>query len=281
MARLAWLVGLAVCSCLPALNVLAQVASPLGALEARSEHFHVRSFSGGPAAGSLLELCENLRVELRRVWGMTENAASWEPRCEIVLHASMASYLGEVGPGGAQTKGCSLIELDAGRIARRRIDLTIEQDGSVPALPHELTHVVLADRFAGRQPPHWFDEGIAMLADTREKQLLHMRDCRDALGTGRSLPLAQLLMLETFSSADQRPAFYGQSLSLVQMLAEQDKPHKLIDFAIDSMNHGYAPALQTHYGIASIAELETRWRAFVASQAQSPHRPLLTVQFKP
>ncbi|MGN6547679.1 MAG: hypothetical protein ACTHK7_21700, partial [Aureliella sp.] len=242
--------------------------------------FHVHSFGGGPPVGDVLELCESLRTELRRVWG-PRGDAPWAPRCEVVLHPSLASYLGAVGPGAAQTKGCSTIELHSGRISKRRIDLRIEPDGALSALPHELTHIVLADRFGGQQPPHWLDEGIAMLADTRDKQFLHARDCHDALASGRSLPLGQLLNFNGFSSADQMPAFYGQSLSLVQMLARQDNPQRVVDFAVDSMNHGYPRALQKHYGIGSIDELEARWRAFAASQAQSPHRPLVTVRFKP
>ena len=120
-----------------------------------------------------------------------------------------------------------------------------------------------------------------MLADTREKQLLHARDCRDALASGKSLPLAQLVHLEGFSSAEQMPAFYGQSLSLVQMLAHRDKPQRVIDFALDSQTRGYEQALQAHYGIDSLHELESRWKSFAAAQATSPTPALLTVRFRP
>ena len=44
-----------------------------------------------------------------------------------------------------------------------------------------MTHVVLADLLNGRQPPRWADEGMAILADTRDKQLLHERDLTAAV----------------------------------------------------------------------------------------------------
>lgn len=234
---------------------------PTAASAASSAFFVVQAFPAGPNASDVLGLCEQLRAELRQHWGVREQSQSWEPRCRIVLHGSTESYLAAAGAQAARTKGCATIRLQDGRIAARQIDLLVEPDGTLPALPHELTHIVMADRFLGRQPPHWFDEGVAMLADARDKQLLHERDCRDALATGRSLPLSTLLQLEQFTSPDQLPAFYGQSLSLVRMLSQDRKPETLLHFAADSQEVGYVQALRRHYGIGSVHELEARWRA--------------------
>ena len=59
------------------------------------------------------------------------------------------------------------------------------------ALPHELTHLILADRFSPRQVPRWSDEGMAVLADPAEKQRLHLRDLRQALADARVPELAR------------------------------------------------------------------------------------------
>ena len=71
------------------------------------------------------------------------------------------------------------------------------------ALSHELTHVVLADRFAGRQPPRWFDEGIATLADSTEKRALHHRDCCAAVRSGTFLRLVDVFRFDGFSTTEQ------------------------------------------------------------------------------
>jgi hypothetical protein len=237
--------------------------------EASSDHFYVQASAGGPSAESMLKLCESLRNELQQTWGGKEPPQSWQPKCQVVVHATRAEYLKIVGPGGSQTTGSSLIEVESGKVTSRRIDLLLEPQGIVSALPHELTHVILADRFNGRQPPRWLDEGIAMLADTREKQLLHERDCRDAIASNQAIPLGELLRLSEFTSAAQVPAFYGQSLSLVHMLATKDKPEKLIDFALDAIDQGYDQALQNHYGIEGANKLERQWRRHAASNSPS------------
>ncbi len=82
------------------------------------------------------------------------------------------------------------MQLKSGVIANRRIDLLVDKQGALTSLPHELTHVVLADCFAGRQPPLWLDEGVAMLADTHDKQMLHERDYMDALSSKNALEAA-------------------------------------------------------------------------------------------
>lgn len=248
--------------------------------EASSDHFHVRSPADGPSAESVLKLCESLREELQQTWGGNDPPQSWQPKCQVVVHATRAAYLKIVGPGGSQTTGSSLIQLEAGKIVSRQIDLLLDSQGTVSALPHELTHVVLADRFGGRQPPQWLDEGIAMLADTRGKQLLHERDCRDAIAANQALPMAELLRLSEFTSAGQVAPFYGQSLSLVHMLATKDQPAKIVKFALEALDQGYDQALQKHYGIESVDELERLWRRHSTSHAASSQQ-LVKISYQP
>ncbi len=93
-------------------------------------------------------------------------AGVWEPKCYIVLHPTAESYLREVGEG-QMTAGSSLIEFAGNRLVTRRVDLRADHpEGYLGALAHELTHVVIAERFIERQIPRWADEGMAVLADT-------------------------------------------------------------------------------------------------------------------
>ncbi len=251
-------------------------------IHSASKWFEVESFQNGPSANQLLNLCEELRIELFRVWGENEVSSKWEPRCKIRVHPNHASYVRKVGSNGDQTSGCSLIQFQSGKIVCREIDLLLNQAGELTALPHELTHVVLADRFGGRQPPHWLDEGIAMLADTVMKQNLHYRDCNEAIMSGNAMPIHQLVSLESFLSPHQMPTFYGQSLSLVRMLAERGSPSRMIEFANDSLDRGMESALKQHYSIENIDHLEKVWKVYVFQKPVTEAKlSIVAVKFKP
>jgi hypothetical protein len=250
--------------------VLAERPSPALRFSGQSKSFEVRSVAGGPAAADVLQRCERLREELQRFWLGAEAQEPWRPRCEIVVHAKRASYLQAVGREGGQTSGSSLVRFEHGRMLSRRIDLLVDNQNELPALPHELTHVVLADRFRGKQPPRWLDEGIATMADSVAKKKLHHRDCQHALKTGTALRVIDLLRLEQFTSSQQVPAFYGQSLSLVRFLSSKDEPGRVIDFVEAAVALGYDRALKAHYDIDGVASLERMWREYAAF-ADPPH----------
>lgn len=232
-----------------------------------TENFRVYSFAGGPPAAEVANKSEHLRAELQRIWLGESTQSPWRPRCDVVLHASRASYQQAVG-GGAQTSGSSLIRYERGSMQVRRIDLLVDSRGGFTAMAHELTHVVLADRFEGRQPPRWVDEGIATMADSHAKRKLHHRDCQHALSNGKALRMIEILKLEEFTSADQVPPFYGQSLSLVNYFFQHSEPKDIVDFVETAMQHGYDHALRTHYDINGVTALEQKWRNFAKTAVQ-------------
>jgi hypothetical protein len=254
----------------------AVAAQPISAAAARrasvaySDSFVVRSYRSDLPAAKLLPSCERLRTELQTIWLGKISAEAWRPRCEVVLHASRESYQQAVGRGAGQTSGSSMIRFERQQPSLRRIDLASNAQGSGSALAHELTHVIIADRFRGRQPPRWADEGIATLSDRAEKQALHERDLQHALSNGTSLPLTELLSLERCSTYEQFATFYGQSLSLVGFLVEQDSPERFIAFVDVAMSKGYDYALRRTYGIDSVAQLDRAWRERALKDANSP-----------
>ncbi len=261
---------------------IAQVFGDLTVNQSSSKWFDIESFHGGPSAADILVLSEKLRAELCRVWGESLSLPVWEPRCKIRVHPTRTSYLQKVGSNGGQTSGSSLIQLNAGKIVCREIDLLLNEYGELTALPHELTHIVLADKFRGRQPPHWIDEGIAMLADTVAKQNLHSRDCHEAIVKGSALTVHQIVTLDNFSSPAQMPAFYGQSLSLVRMLAERASPEKIVEFANDSLDLGFETALKHHYSLDGVDDLEKSWKNYVYRKLPSELQvAVVSVSFKP
>ncbi|MFO0906450.1 MAG: hypothetical protein U0939_25825 [Pirellulales bacterium] len=163
--------------------------------------------------------CETIRNSWNKRWLSGKHAPKWKSPCEIVIHVQRQSYLSAVGRAGGSTLGSSLVRRHQDGTVTRRIDLLTTENGELPALAHELVHVILADHFSEGTPPLWIDEGLAMLLDTPQKQALHLRDCRMAIESGTMLPLQDLLQLDRPTSPAQFPAVYGQSLTLTRFSA--------------------------------------------------------------
>jgi hypothetical protein len=211
--------------------------------------------------------CESLRRTLEAKWLGSHTASPWSPRCDVVVHATRESYVQVVGPSGAQTNGASSIAIRNGQVVARRLDLMAGDEGSeVPALPHELTHVVLAARFCRGRLPAWADEGMAVLEDPPEKRRLHERDRRAASEEGASIPLGDLLAMRDCPCGSQCGAFYGQSAALAAFLTSRDKPQRFVDFVEQAMHVGPDAALRQIYGIHGVRDLERLWAADLAAR---------------
>lgn len=257
-----------------ALSLVVLAASPTADLpqvtgdagRAESVSFRVISHSRSHDAREAARICEQWRAKLTRYWCDKDEVAVWSPKCDLVIHPGKQAYLAVVGPGGGPTFGSSLLDFDKEKlgkdkqVSKRRIDIRGDSPLGMAALPHEMTHVILADLLGGRQPPRWADEGMAMLADTKEKQLLHERDLAQGLASGRAFRLAELLSLDAYPHASRVPAFYGQSVSVTAFLALRDDPTRFVEFLRRCEEHGHDVALRKVYAIDGVAELERLWR---------------------
>lgn len=226
---------------------------------ADSANFQVCSLESDAEARQVALHCECLRNRLTSTWN--DEAAVWTPRCQVVLHPHVASYLGAVGRGGEVTLGSSLATPTRGPIRARRIDLRTDVDNVlVAALPHELCHLVLADRFRGSKVPLWFDEGVALQYDPAAKRALHERDLQVGLQRGAAVPLAELLSQRDYPPAERWGVFYGQSGSLVRTLLSRGSPGQLLNFVKRSREVGVDFALRETYQLANIDDLDGAWR---------------------
>ena len=210
--------------------------------------------------------CEALRKSIRDLWLPGTAEAVWTPRCDVIAHATDAGYLRAVGRGAAHTAGSALIEFEATQVAVRRVDLKhASPEALESALAHELTHVVLADRFSEQQIPRWADEGMAVLADSQAKQRLHWRDLHRGLQSHTTLRLAEMVGLEDYPAPDRMAVFYGQSVSLVSFLLEYGKPGQFVEFVEASLKSGYDQALRDVYQLKGLADLEQRWLSSIST----------------
>lgn len=233
---------------------------------AETPNFRVHCCTTPERLRELAESCERLKTRCQTMW-LSETSTSWQPRCEVVVHATVGAYCRTLGPGSERTSGCSTVRLDKGRVAERRIDLRSDAEGWLSeTLPHELTHVVLADRFTERRIPAWADEGIAMLAESPDKLQRRLNELRGVMSAGRTVSLRQLVSLENGPTPESRASFYGQSVTLAGLLLERGTPQQLIQFVEAGQRDGHDKALRDVYGIESWPALESEWRSFAASQ---------------
>lgn len=230
-------------------------------------------------ANQLARHAETVRAKLTSKWlGETTAAVSpWSPRCQIVLYSNQQSYVSAVGRGSERTVGSSLVKVHNGQVRSRRIDLLGNGNYFSESLPHELTHVILKDRFLRDSFPRWADEGTAMLEDPASKQARHLDDLKEGLATGKTFHAATLFQLDGYPSADRWGVFYGQSASLVNFLVQRKGPERFVKFIEQANATGYDSSLRDYYGIADVAALDREWRLYINSSASRP--ALLTTKW--
>ncbi len=224
-----------------------------------STNFHVCSLRGTAEAQATAERCEEVRASLTRTWQFSEQG-TWSPKCQVVLYPSASPYVAAIGPGSETSFGSSLVRPATGTITSRRIDLrTDSPDYLVAALPHEMCHLLIADRFRNRPAPLWYDEGLALLMDKPEKLKLHERDLRDGLRKGTAFRLSEILAAESYPEAHRVPVFYGQCAALTQLLLTEGEPRKIHAFAERLTSLGANAALRATYDIPNFNKLERKW----------------------
>lgn len=178
----------------------------------------------------------------------------------VIVHRSAAAYERAVGAKVASA-GASTLYVGADGILGRRIDLRGDTyEAALAALPHEITHVVLADVFGDRPLPAWADEGMATLADAPAKRAGHAAELRAALAEGRCFRVMELLAMEDYPPPRRMGVFYAQSMSLVQFLAELGGHESVPRFVVAAHQVGYDAALRSTYGLNGVRDLEQRWR---------------------
>ncbi len=210
-------------------------------------------------AGQVADIAECTRIELYRTWygGLPES--NWTPKCDIYIHDSADQYarITKQGPG---SPGHSQTGIDRGRITSRRIDLRRDgPDLTHAILPHEITHVVLADRFNSKPMPRWADEGMAVLTEPIEKKQAHLRNLGDLSQRTRLFTSRQLMTMGDYPSGNQWPMFYAESVSLVEFLVSRSGPTKFVEFMERSLANGYEVELKRIYGYSNFDELDREW----------------------
>lgn len=220
--------------------------------------FHTQSRE---TAEQVAQIAEKTRAEMGQKWfgGIKE---SWNPRCDLFLHATSADYSKATGvPQGSP--GHSSIKHEGARVLERRIDLHCDNLPNLlqAVLPHEATHVVLAGQFD--QPvPRWADEGMAVLTEPRTKIDLHLQNLGKCRQENTLFSVRQLMLMNDYPDPRQISAFYAQSVSLVEYLSNERGPQVFTAFLREAIRtNNYEAALQKHFNYRNFEELQQRWAA--------------------
>lgn len=236
------------------------------------ESAHFKLYHRGYAhAERVVEIAERTRAAVARKWLGGDQTLRWASPCEIYLHADGSAYAQATGQSPQSPGHMSLHaeKNDASRVYGRRIDLQATHPYLLDAvLPHETTHVVLADQFGRHYLPRWADEGLAVLSEPYDRIGRHLQGLAGHYGNGRAFSAAELMRLNDYPEPGRMGVFYGQSVCLVQFLAEQRGPQTVVAFLRAALDQGYEPALRTFYDM-SMEELDQRLRQFIEAGTPS------------
>lgn len=225
-------------------------------------------FSGTDAtqAQRVAKAAEEARALQVKRWGVAATGGGWSPKCEILLYPSAEAFRNDTQQP-ADSPGFSTMGMNAGRLVFRRVNLRVDHPNMVKAvLPHEVTHVVLADLFPRKQIPRWADEGLAVLAEPPSEQALRAADLEEPLKAGRLFRLNDLMAMD-YPKPEHWSLYYAQSVSLTRFLVDAGTPTQFIKFVQTAQESGFEPALREVYAIESHTALQDRWIAYARDHA--------------
>jgi len=217
-------------------------------------------------ARRVAEVAERTRAEQHRIWVGSESNSAWTPPCDIYLYPNATIFEERTGQP-PESPGFSTMGLQNGRVVARRVNLRADADRLLDTvLPHEITHVLLADLFPRNPIPKWADEGIAMLAEPPDQFRRRLVPLSEALESGRLFRLETLMTAE-YPDGRYWEVFMAQSASLTHFLVQQDSPERLLQFLRRSVSgEELESALRDVYGFSNFKDLETRWLAWAGRE---------------
>ncbi len=197
----------------------------------------------------------------------------WALRFPIVVYTTQADYQRHGGPAGTggvtmghisgKTQGILLYQLRSGSThGRRRTGRGqgIWRYGLESVLPHELTHAVVNEFFAGRPAPRWLHEAIAgRFEQTRDHYGEAARLAR-SVAAGEYFRLRDLFEQKGYPERVQ--LFYEQSATIVLYLFETGHETMHVFLTELAAGNGHDAACAAALGIPeenAVEEFERRW----------------------
>jgi hypothetical protein len=183
----------------------------------------------------------------------------WSRPCPI--KAQVAPHL---GAGGATS-----FVFDKGEVFNWTMTIQGSEERIIDSvLPHEITHTIFASHF--RRPlPRWADEGGCTTVEHPVERARQHRMLVEFLTTGRGIAFPDMFAMREYP-ADVLP-LYSQGYSLARYLIERGGRHKYVNFVADGLaTENWSAALDKHYGVKSVAQMQSVWLAWVKQGCPAP-----------
>jgi tetratricopeptide (TPR) repeat protein len=208
-------------------------------------------------------------------WLGLANARSWEPRCELRIHATMDDLHRETGTNGS-TQALPQTRTQGDRVLLRRINLLQNDPWLLSStLPHELTHLLLAELCPAAGLPLALDTGMALQAEPPARRLQFRRLL------GPTIPKPADLLVLTDMPSDPL-TFYAQCDALASWLLDHagairpvGSDSAPIAAVLDAFQHGYTPHWWKTLGWESRPEMQKRWAAWHEARRAPARMPLM------
>lgn len=194
-------------------------------------------------------------------------------RIEITLYSSSDEYVRATGLT-RETPAMSQIDFRRGTADVVRARVTLHQDNArnhlSRLLPHEVTHVVLAELIPGKVVPRWIDEGLACLSEDRETIGRYIARAHEAMRTNTLIPLRNVMEHSEYPEPKARELFYSQSVALTSFLLSLGKASQFVSFAHHALSHrsSYEQALERYYTIPTYAACDIAFRRWLSAQSR-------------
>ena len=234
----------------------------------QTANFRVFHADAATLANRVAQAAEATRDLQTRRWGGAASKMAWTPRCDVYLFPNAAAFSRMTGQP-EDSPGFSTMGMNSGKIVTRRVNLRADHNNMISAiLPHEVTHVILADLFPHQQIPRWADEGMAVLSEPNSEQGLRASDLDKPLAAGQLFKLSDLMAMD-YPDGKFWSLYYAQSVSLTRFLVEQGSPEQFIKFVQGSQHNGVESELRRIYQIEGCEDLEKRWLDYARSKSSS------------
>ncbi|MBU0639545.1 MAG: hypothetical protein KKB50_11820 [Planctomycetes bacterium] len=206
-------------------------------------------------------LAEALEYHVTRIaeWLGVPLAETWQPRCEFRIHANMDALHAATDTQGV-TRAVSHTRVQGGRVLMRKVELFQTDPWLLcSTVPHELTHIVVADAYRDGKLPLALDEGLALQTEPPARRLQFRRLLDSSPGSASALLAKQQISGDLLT-------FYGRCDALTSLLLERLAANRApgarqpVAALLHLAGRGCPPQWWTTFGWESEAASEVAWQ---------------------
>jgi tetratricopeptide (TPR) repeat protein len=204
----------------------------------------------------------------------------WEPRCEIRIHGTREEFRQATGTTGI-TFAVSHTQLQGQRVLARKLDAFQADPWLLSStLPHELTHLLIAEARRPATLPLVIDEGLALQAEPPARWLMYR------LRLAPQPPALTALLAATQTPADVE-GFYAEAGTLVNWLLDRlgERPAEgpnasPVPRLLDVFRNGVPTDGWRPFGVENEAAMNKAWAAWYSAR-RAPYRMPLMILVEP